>query len=108
MTKVKSAEKFVQDIRRKTRRRFSAEEKIQIVLKGLRGEENIAALCCREDLNPNLDYRRSKEFLKAGKKRLVEGSDLPTRQILRALQVHRSTFYAWYRCYAEHGRAGLA
>ena len=47
----------VQDIRRKTRRRFSAEEKIRIVLDGLRGEESIATLCRREGLNPNLYYR---------------------------------------------------
>ena len=53
------------------RRQFSAEEKIRIVLEGLRGEESIAALCRREGLNPNLYYRWSKEFLEAGKKRLV-------------------------------------
>ena len=51
--------------------RFSAEEKIRIVLEGLRGEESIAALCRREGLNPNLYYRWSKEFLEAGKKRLL-------------------------------------
>ena len=39
--------------------------------------------------------------------RLVEGSDLSARDTLRELQVNRSTFYAWYRCYAEHGQAGL-
>jgi len=71
MSKAKSAEKVVQDIRRKTRRRFSAEEKIRIVLEGLRGEESIAALCRREGVNPNLYYRWSKEFLEAGKKRLL-------------------------------------
>ena len=64
-------EKVVQEIRRKTRRRFSAEEKIRIVLEGLRGEESIATLCRKEGLAPNLDYRWSKEFLEAGKKRLV-------------------------------------
>ena len=57
MSTAKSAEKVVQDIRRKTRRRVSAEEKIRIVLEGLRGEESIAALCRREGLNPNLYYR---------------------------------------------------
>ena len=62
MSKAKSAEKVVQDIRRKTRRRFSAEEKIRLVLEGLRGEESIATLCRREGLNPNLYYRWSKEF----------------------------------------------
>jgi Transposase len=64
-------EKVVQDIRRKTRRRFSAEDEIRIVLEGLRGEESIATLCRKEGLAPNLYYRWSKEFLEAGKKRLV-------------------------------------
>ena len=59
------------ETRRHTRRQFSAEEKIRIVLDGLRGEESIAALCRREGLNPNLYDRWSKEFLDAGKKRLV-------------------------------------
>ena len=71
MGKGESAEKVVRDIQRKTRRRFSAEEKIRIVLEGLRGEESIAALCRREGLAPNLYYRWSKEFLEAGKKRLL-------------------------------------
>ena len=65
MSHAKSPEKVVQEIRRKTRRQFSAEEKIRIVLEGLRGEESIAALCRREGLNPNLYYRWSKEFLEA-------------------------------------------
>jgi transposase len=71
MSQAKAAEKVVQEIRRKTRRQFSAEEKIRIVLEGVRGEESIAALCRREGLNPNLYYRWSKEFLEAGKKRLL-------------------------------------
>ncbi len=71
MSQAKSTERVVRDIRRKTRRRFSAEETIRIVLEGLRGEESIAALCRREGLNPNLYYRWSKEFLEAGKKRLL-------------------------------------
>ncbi len=65
------AEKAVRDIRRATRRRFSAEEKIRIVLDGLRGEDSIAELCRREGINQNLYYRWSKEFLEAGKKRLA-------------------------------------
>jgi transposase len=64
-------EKVVEEIRRKTRRRFSAEEKIRIVLEGLRGEESVATICRREGLAPNLYYRWSKEFLEAGKRRLV-------------------------------------
>jgi len=66
-----SAEKVVKDIRRATRRQFSAEEKIRIVLEGLRGEDSIAELCRREGINQNLYYRWSKEFLEAGKKRLA-------------------------------------
>ena len=66
-----SAEKTVRDIRRATRRKFSAEEKIRIVLEGLRGEETIAELCRKEGINQNLYYRWSKDFLAAGKKRLA-------------------------------------
>ena len=66
-----SAEKVVKDIRRATRRRFGAEEKIRIVLEGLRGEDSIAELCRREGINQNLYYRWSKDFLEAGKKRLA-------------------------------------
>jgi len=65
------AEKVVKDIRRATRRRYSAEEKIRIVVEGLRGEDSIATLCRREGINQNLYYRWSKEFLEAGKKRLA-------------------------------------
>ena len=57
--------------RRATRRQFSAEEKIRIVLSGLRGEDSIAELCRREGIVQNLYYRWSKEFLEAGKKRLA-------------------------------------
>jgi transposase InsO family protein len=71
MGKGESAERVVRDIRRRTRRRFSAEDKIRIVLEGLRGEASIAELCRREGLAPNLYYRWSKEFLEAGKKRLL-------------------------------------
>ena len=66
-----SVEKTVRAIRRATRRRFSAEEKIRVVLEGLRGEDSIAELCRRERINQNLYYRWSKEFLEAGKKRLA-------------------------------------
>ncbi len=66
-----SATKTVRDIRRATRRRFSAEDKIRIVLEGLRGEDSIAELCRKEGINQNLYYRWSKEFLEAGKKRLA-------------------------------------
>ena len=66
-----SAEEAVRDIRRATRRHFSAEEKIRIVLDGLRGEDGIAELCRKEGIAQNLYYRWSKEFLEAGKKRLA-------------------------------------
>ena len=68
----KSSEKIVKDIRRATRRRRSPEEKIRIVLDGLRGEESIAELCRREGIVESLYYSWSKEFLEAGKKRLAE------------------------------------
>ncbi len=71
MTKKKdSAKKVIRDIRRATRRQYSAEEKIRIVLEGLSGESSIAEPCRKESTNQNLYYRWSKEFLKAGKKRL--------------------------------------
>ena len=66
-----SSEKTVRDIRRATRRQYSAEETIRIVLDGLRGEESVAELCRREGINTNVYYRWSKEFLEAGKKRLA-------------------------------------
>jgi len=66
-----SAEEVVRDIRRQTRKKYSAEEKIRIVLEGLRGEESIAELCRREGINPNMYYKWSKEFLEAGKARLT-------------------------------------
>ncbi len=67
----KSSEKIVKDIRRATRKRRSPEEKIRIVLDGLRGEESIAELCRREGIVESLYYSWSKEFLEAGKKRLM-------------------------------------
>src|SRR5690348_13267163 len=71
-TKTKpSAEATLKDIRRATRRQFGAEEKIRIVLEGLRGEESIAELCRREGISSSMYYGWSKEFLEAGKKRLA-------------------------------------
>ncbi len=70
------AEKTVRDIRRRTRKQYSAEEKIRIVLEGLRGEDSIAALCRREGIAESLYYSWSKEFLEAGKKRLAGASAL--------------------------------
>lgn len=71
MTTKDTADKAVRNIRRKTRKQYSAEEKIRIVLEGLRGEESIAALCRREGIAESLYYSWSKEFLEAGKKRLA-------------------------------------
>ena len=65
------AEQVVKAIRRATRRQFSTEDKIRIVLEGLRGEDSIAELCRREGIVQNLYYRWSKDFLEAGKKRLA-------------------------------------
>jgi len=65
------AEKAVRDIRRATRRQYSAEDKVRIVIAGLRGEDSIAELCRKEGINHNLYYRWSKDFLGAGKKRLA-------------------------------------
>jgi transposase len=65
------ATQVVKNIRRATRRHFSAEDKIRIVLEGLRGEDSIAELCRREGIVQNLYYRWSKDFLEAGKKRLA-------------------------------------
>src|SRR5687768_7283611 len=73
------AEEVVKDIRRATRRQFSAEEKIRIVLEGLRGEESIAELCRREGIASSMYYGWSKEFLEAGKKRLAGDEALSDR-----------------------------
>ena len=67
----RKSESVVRDIKRRTRRKYSAEEKITIVLEGLRGEESISAICRREGIAPNLYYRWSKDFLEAGRKRLM-------------------------------------
>lgn len=65
------ADKLVRNIKRQTRRKFNAEEKIRIVLAGMRGEETIAELCRREGINQNLYYRWSRDFMEAGKQRLA-------------------------------------
>ena len=65
------ADRVVKDIKRQTRRRFSAEEKIRIVLAGLRGEDSIAELCRQEGIAQSQYYSWSKEFMEAGKKRLA-------------------------------------
>jgi transposase len=66
-----TADRVVRDIRRKTRKRHSTEEKIRIVLSGLRGEDSIAELCRREGISQSLYYSWSKEFLETGRRRLA-------------------------------------
>ena len=71
MGKKASADETIKTIRRKTQRKHSAEEKIRIVLEGLRGDDTVAALCRREGIVQSLYYKWSKEFLEAGKSRLA-------------------------------------
>ena len=70
MSKKVFSESVERDIRRKTRRQYSAEEKVRVVLEGMRGEESIVEICRREGISSNLYYKWSKAFLDAGKKRL--------------------------------------
>ena len=70
MHKKNDPESIVRDIKRKTRKKYNSEEKIRIVLEGLRGEESISTICRREGINTNLYYKWSKDFMEAGKKRL--------------------------------------
>lgn len=65
-----SASSYVKEIKRRTRRTFSTEEKIKIVLEGIRGEDSIAAICRKYAIHENLYYKWNKDFLEAGKKRL--------------------------------------
>ena len=66
---------MVKDIRRATRKQYGAEEKIRIVLEGLRGEDSIAELCRREGIAQGVYYKWSKNFLEAGKRRLTGDTD---------------------------------
>jgi len=78
------AEAVVRDIRRATRRHYSAEDKIRIVLEGLRGEHSIAELCRREGIAESMYYSWSKEFLEAGKRRLAGDTACCTQSRRRA------------------------
>ena len=69
--KEEKARKIIRQVKKATRKKFSAEEKIRIVLEGLRGEESISELCRREEISPSIYYNWSKNFLEAGKQRLV-------------------------------------
>jgi transposase len=70
MGKKDSAEGTIRDIRRRTKRKYSAEEKIRIVIEGLRGEQTVAELCRRENISQSVYYSWSKDFMEAGKSRL--------------------------------------
>ena len=69
-TKKKSAEQILKEIKRRTRRKFTAEEKIKIVLEGMRGEDTIAAICRKYAMHHNNYFKWSKEFIESGKRRL--------------------------------------
>jgi len=66
----KTAERLIKDIKRKTNRTYSSEEKIRIVIEGMRGEESVASICRKYAINDSLYYKWSKDFMEAGKKRL--------------------------------------
>ena len=129
-----SSKEVVKGTRRATRKRYSAEEKIRIVLDGLRGEHSIAELCRREGIAEGLYYSWSKEFLEAGKRRLAgdtaraatsdevkdlkrqaqelkevvaEQAHLPARRTLEMLGIRPSTFYRWYARYRAGGPEAL-
>ena len=72
--KKQTAENTVKNIRRRTRRKYNAEEKIRVVIEGLRGDLSVAELCRREGITQSLYYKWSKEFLEAGKARLSGNS----------------------------------
>ena len=93
------ADKLVKNIRRRTSRKYSAEEKIRIVLAGLRGEESIAALCRREGIAESLYYKWSKEFLEAGKRRL--SGDTERQATSPEVKELRSEALALKECVAE-------
>lgn len=82
----KNAETIIKDIRRRTKRKFSSEEKIRIVLSGLRGDDSINTICRKEGIAPALYYRWSKDFLEAGKKRL-DGDTLREANTDEVLQI---------------------
>jgi len=75
VVKKKSSESLIKDIKRETRKLFNAEEKIRIVIEGMRGEDTVAAICRKYGINDSLYYKWSKDFLEAGKKRLNGDTD---------------------------------
>ena len=97
-TSKEAADKLVRGIKRKTRKHYSAEEKIRIVLAGLRGEESIAGLCRREGIAESLYYSWSKEFLEAGKNRLAGDT---ARCLL-------SGFFGLLKCFPNGGSGSVS
>src|SRR5690606_36604627 len=93
------AERAVKNIRRQTRRHFSAEDKIRIVLDGLRGEDSIAELCRKEGMAQSLNYTWSKEFMEAGKRRLA--GDTARAAITGEVQDLRREALALKECVAD-------
>src|SRR5260221_12783807 len=88
------AEQVLKDIRRQTRRQYSAEEKIRIVLEGLRAEENISELCRREGIASSMHYRWPKAFLEARKRRPAgDTSRAPSPRELEKLRPKASALY---------------
>lgn len=69
--KKKSSASIIKDVKRRTRRKFTAEEKIRIVIEGLRGEQSVSELCRKESIHPNQYYKWSKDFMEAAKKRMM-------------------------------------
>ena len=94
-----AADKVVKNIRRKTRQTYSAEEKIRIVLAGLRGEESISVLCRREGIAESLYYSLSKEFLEVGKRRL--SGDTARQATSPEVKELRSVSLALKECVAD-------
>ena len=94
-----AADKLVKNIRRKTARRYSAEEKIRIILAGLRCEESIAALCRREGIAESLYYKWSKEFLEAGNRQL--SGDTARQATAPEVKELRSEALSLKECVAE-------
>ena len=104
------ATQVLKNVRRATRRHFSAEDKIRIVLEGLRGEDSIAELCRREGIVQNLYYRWSKDFLEAGKKRLAgdtarAATSDEVKDLRRSSVSNRLKSAACLRAFALHGPA---
>ena len=104
-SKQSDGERIVKDIKRKTRRQYSAEEKIRIVLDGLRGEESVAELCRREGISQGIYYKWSKDFLEAGKKRLA--GDI-VRQAGFVTLITRGVKFHWLKTYGHTGAVAIS